>query len=197
MMSRGRWRIWSVCRRGWRGGGIISRRVRGGRNCWRRGWRRFGGFVKGSVEVSSGFSFDPVVVSLLPRTTTHPVAMKPRRGWGTRSCGDLSLLSFATANDTTTLSRRSRVEGGAPGVVAIPSCYRLLPQTTPPPWRDEAAPRVGHPELWRSQLVIVCYRKRHHHPVAMKPRRGWGTRSCGDPSLVSLATANDTTTLSR
>src|SRR6185437_8486264 len=91
MMSRGRWRIWSVCRRGWRGGGIISRRVRGGRNCWGKGWRRFGGFVKGSVEVSSGFSFDPVVVS------------------------------FATANDN-------------------------------PPCRDEAAPRVGHPELWRSRV---------------------------------------------
>src|SRR6185437_2490579 len=136
MMSRGRWRIWSVCRRGWRGGGIISRRVRGGRNCWGKGWRRFGGFVKGSVEVSSGFSFDPVVVS------------------------------FATANDN-------------------------------PPCRDEAAPRVGHPELWRSQLVIVRYRERHHHPVATESRRGWGTRSCGDLSLLSFATANDTTTLSR
>src|SRR6185437_932253 len=68
---------------------------------------------------------------------------------------------------------------------------RLLPRTTPPPCRDEAASRVGHPDLWRSQLVIVCYRKRHHHPAAMKPRRGWGTRSCGDLSFLSFATAND------
>ena len=40
-MWRARWRIWSVCRRGWRGGGIISRRMRGGRSCWRSGWKRF------------------------------------------------------------------------------------------------------------------------------------------------------------
>ncbi len=39
----GRWRIWSVCRRGWRGGGTISRRMRGGRSCWRSGWRRLRG----------------------------------------------------------------------------------------------------------------------------------------------------------
>src|SRR5215475_12131647 len=43
MMWRGGWRIWSVCRRDWRAGGIICRRMRGGRNSWRSGWRKFHG----------------------------------------------------------------------------------------------------------------------------------------------------------
>src|SRR5580704_11770916 len=43
MMWRGAWRIWSVCRRGWRGGDTICLRMRGGRSCWRSGWTRFHG----------------------------------------------------------------------------------------------------------------------------------------------------------
>src|ERR1700748_819997 len=50
MMSRARWRIWSVCRRRWQGAGILSRRMRDARSCWRRGWKRFEGFGSPSVE---------------------------------------------------------------------------------------------------------------------------------------------------
>src|SRR5580658_10748322 len=50
MMSRARWRIWSVCRRRWRGAGTISRRMREERSCWRRGWKRFGGFASRSTS---------------------------------------------------------------------------------------------------------------------------------------------------
>ncbi len=61
------------------------------------------------------------------------------------------------------------------------------PQTIPHPIRDEAAKRMGHPGQATAQVLRFALddrqrrsfagRKRYPTLIAMKPRRGWGTRA--------------------